>query len=109
MTLKTFYFFPISIFGKKTERIKTCHLSARQDVSGQLDLGEVALADSLEQPVVPHVGLLRLLRAAGTHAGAARPCADLLAPIAVRGVLWREAQVGATFDLDTSVDNLLTH
>lgn len=68
------------------------HLSARQDVSGQFDLGEVAFADGLEQPVVPHVGLLRFLRAAGAHAGAARPRADLLAPIAVRRVLWNETQ-----------------
>lgn len=68
------------------------HLSARQDVSGQFDLGEVALANGLKQPVVPHVWLLRFLRAAGAHAGTARPRADLLAPIAMRRVLRKETQ-----------------
>ena len=41
-----------------TGPVNQTHLSARQDVAGQLDLGEVALADGLEQPVVPDVRLL---------------------------------------------------
>lgn len=36
------------------------HLSTRQRVSGQLDLGEVALANGLGQPVVSNVRLLVL-------------------------------------------------
>lgn len=36
------------------------HLSASQRVSGQLDLGEVALADGLGQPVVADMRLLLL-------------------------------------------------
>lgn len=39
------------------------HLPARQDVAGQLDLGEVPLADGLEQAVVADVRLL--IRAGG--------------------------------------------
>lgn len=34
------------------------HLSACQDVAGQLDLGKVSFADGLEQTVVPNVRLL---------------------------------------------------
>lgn len=56
-------------------------------MSGQLDLGEVALSDGFEQPVVADVGLLRLLGAAGSHAGPDRARADLLTPITVRRVL----------------------
>lgn len=63
------------------------HLSAREDVSGQFDLGEVALPDGFQQPVVADVGLLRLLGAAGSHAGPGRARADLLTSIAVRRVL----------------------
>lgn len=63
------------------------HLSAREDVSGQLDLGEVALSDGLQQAVVADVGLLRLLGAPGSDAGPGRARADLLAAISVRCVL----------------------
>lgn len=56
---------------------------------GQFDLGEVALADGFEQPVVADVGLLRLLGAAGSHAGPGRARADFLTPITVRRVLWK--------------------
>lgn len=63
------------------------HLSAGEDVSGQFDLGEVALPDGFEQPVVADVRLLLLLGAAGSHAGPARARADLLTAITVRRVL----------------------
>lgn len=43
------------------------HLSAREDVSGQFDLGKVALPDGFKQPVVANMGLLRLIRAAGPY------------------------------------------
>lgn len=71
-----------------------CHLSACEHVSGQFDLGKVALADGFEQPVVAYVGLLRLLGAAGrTHARPARACADLLTAIGMRGVTFRHLLV----------------
>lgn len=57
---------------------------------GEFDFGEVSFADGLEQPVVSDMRLLRLVRAAGSHAGPTRACAKLLAPIAMRRVLWRE-------------------
>lgn len=44
------------------------HLSACEDVSGQLDLGKVALPNGFKQPVVANMGLLRLIRAAGPYA-----------------------------------------
>lgn len=59
-------------------------------MSGQFDLGEVALADGFEQPVVADVGLLRLLGAAGSHARPARACADVRTAISVRRVLWKK-------------------
>lgn len=45
------------------------HLPARQDVAGQLDLGEVSLADGLEQTVVADVR--QLVRAGGDGVPAA--------------------------------------
>lgn len=77
-------------FLKLSQRLCPSHLSAREDVSGQFDLGEVALPDGFEQPVVADVRLLWLLGAAGTHAGPGRARADLLTAIAVRRVLWKE-------------------
>lgn len=69
------------------------HLSAREDVACQLDLGEVSLADGLEQPIVADVRLLVGTRgdrvpAAGARAPGSR--GHLIAPISVRGVLWTE-------------------
>lgn len=59
-------------------------------MSGQFDLGEVALSDGLEQAVVTDVGLLLLVgpRAPGADTGADRPRGALLTPIAVGRVLW---------------------
>lgn len=59
-------------------------------MTSQLDLGEVALADGLEQAVVAHVRLLRLFGAARAQprAGRAR-AADFLSAIAVRGRVLR--------------------
>lgn len=74
---------------RSVQKLCPSHLSAGEDVPGQFDLGEVALADGLEQSVVADVGLLRLLRAAGSHAGPGRARADLLTPITVRRVLWK--------------------
>lgn len=67
------------------------HLSAREDVTRQLDLGKVALSDGFEQPVVANVRLLVGARGNGVPAagaGADGPRGDLVAPIGVRGVLW---------------------
>lgn len=63
------------------------HLSAGKDVSGQFHFGKVALADGFEQPVVADV---RLLGAAGSNAGPSRARADLLTPITVWSVLWKQ-------------------
>lgn len=59
----------------KTGRIQLClvddfdgNLSAREDVARQLDLGEVALSDGLEQPVVADVRLLVGARGNGVPA-----------------------------------------
>lgn len=68
------------------------HLSARQDVSSQLDLGEVALPNGFEEPVVADVRLLRLLGASGPDAGPGRARARLLAAVAVRRVLREETK-----------------
>lgn len=76
-----------SLLSKNSRCLRPSHLSAGQNVSGQFDLGEVALPDGFEQPVVADVGLLLLLRAAGSHAGPGRARADLLTSIAVRRVL----------------------
>lgn len=79
---------------KNSQHHCTSYLSAGEHVSGQFDLGKVALANGFEQPVVAYVGLLRLLGAAGrTHARPAWACADLLTAIAVRGVLWKRHNV----------------
>ena len=48
------------------------HLSAGEDVAGQFDFGEVALADGLEEPVVADV---RLIVRAGSH-GVPAACAE---------------------------------
>lgn len=72
------------------------HLSACENVSSQLDLGKVALPDGLEQPVVAHVRLLRLLGAPGPDAGPGGARSDLLAAISVRRVLWN--RTGRTSD-----------
>lgn len=68
--------------------VHVAHLSACENVSSQLDLGKVALPDGLEQPVVAHVRLLRLLGAPGPDAGPGGARSDLLAAISVRRVLW---------------------
>lgn len=59
------------------------HLSAGEDVAGKFDLGEVALADGLEQPVVADVRLLvgDGVATAGARAAGAR--SDLVASIGV--------------------------
>ena len=49
----------------------TSHLTAGQDVSGQLDLGEVALPDGLQKPVVPDVR--QLVRTRGDGVPTPRP------------------------------------
>lgn len=63
------------------------YLSACENVSSQLDLGKVALSDGLEESIVAHVRLLRLLRTPGSDAGPGRARADLLTTISVRRVL----------------------
>lgn len=66
------------------------HLSTRQDVSCQFDLGKVALADGFEKPVVAD---MRLLVGAGgdgvaaSSPGAAGSCGTIVPPVGVRGVL----------------------
>lgn len=72
--------------------VHVAHLSACEDVPSQLDLGKVALSDGLEQPVVAHVRLLRLLGAPGSDAGPGGARSDLLAAISVRRVLWTETR-----------------
>ena len=41
-----------------TDMFECSHLFPCKCVSGQFDLGEVALADGLEEAVVPHLGLV---------------------------------------------------
>lgn len=72
------------------------HLSACENVSSQLDLGKVALSDGLEQPVVAHVRLLRLLGTPGSDASPGGARSDLLTAISVRRVLWNGT--GRTLD-----------
>ena len=86
--------------------VPVTHLSACEDMACQLYLGKVALADSLEQPVVTNVGLLVGARCDGVPAAGARtawPCADLITAIGVRGVLWRNNSVSG----DVRFRNLL--
>lgn len=76
--------------------VHVAHLSACENVPGQLDLGKVALSDGLEQPVVAHVRLLRLLGAPGPDASPGGARSDLLAAISVRRVL--RNKTGRTLD-----------
>lgn len=59
------------------------YLPARQDVAGQLDLGEVSLADGLEQAVVADVRLLIWAGGDGVPASGAQWAAGLAS-----GLVW---------------------
>lgn len=91
-------FFHSAVFAKRHRWVHQCtsvhvaHLSACENVSSQLDLGKVALSDGLEQPVVAHVRLLRLLGTPGSDASPGRARSDLLTAISVRRVLWNKTR-----------------
>lgn len=87
-------------WGRRCTSVHVAHLSACEDVSGQLDLGKVALSDGLEQPVVAHVRLLRLLGAPGSDAGPGGARPDLLPAVSVRRVL--RGGTGTTSDTQFS-------
>lgn len=75
---------------KKSQSMPKSHLSSRQDVSRQFDLGEVALADSFKQPVVANMRLLvgtRSDRVAASSPGATGSRGTIVPPVTVRGVL----------------------
>lgn len=72
--------------------VHAAHLSARENVPRQLNLGKVALSDGLEQPVVAHVRLLRLLGTPGSDASPGGARSGLLAAISVRRVLWNKTR-----------------
>lgn len=67
------FYFSVFYYSQTNEKIcllclLVSHLSAREDVARQLDLGEVALSDGLEQPVVADVRLLVGARGNGVPA-----------------------------------------
>lgn len=66
------------------------YLSPCQDVSRQFDLGEVALANGFEQPVIANMRLLVSTRGNGVAAsspGAAGSRGTIVSTVTVRGVL----------------------
>lgn len=66
------------------------HLSSCQDVARKFDLGEVALADGFEQPVVANMRLLVGARGDGVAASDPRAAGSggaVVPPVSVRGVL----------------------